>query len=170
MLQSSAYIGTVGNQRCECHRITRRYAKASIPPFVRSSAAKSLGQIGNSDGGVAEGAFCVAKGLRQPSVVPAADSLVQLGRSDSRIINRFQLLLKDEDSEVRVRAALSLGKLGKLDENVLETLFDLSKAQTNSVRMLVAGSLAEISTTYSDARNRSENGGDAQRSKRSSSH
>ncbi len=113
--------------------------------FVSSSAAVSLGQLGNASTQVVAGLLSLLNDDSSSVRSSAALSLGRLGNASTQVVAGLLTLLNDDSSSVRSRAALSLGQLGNRSTAVLAALLTLLKGDnSSSVRSSAAASLVEL--------------------------
>ncbi len=113
---------------------------------VRSQAAASLGQMGNTSEAVVNGLLAMLQDTAVATLVryQAAASLGRLGNPSEAVVNGLLAVLQDTavDTLVRSLAAASLGRLGNLSEAVVNRL--LAMLQDTAVDTLARSQAAAL--------------------------
>ena len=114
-------------------KLYQRFLRSYDRSNVRSSAAASLGQLGNASTEVVAGLLSLLKDDDFHVRSSVAASLGQLGNASTEVVAGLFSLLKDDDFHVRSSAAESLGQLNQKTQTVLPNIVRWIEAQPDDV-------------------------------------
>jgi len=112
--------------------------------YVRRDAAASLGQLGQGNDKVMDALLSTLQDKDKYVRGEAATSLGQLGQGNDKVIDALLLALQDKDEWVRGKAAASLGQLGQGNDKVMDALLSALQDKDRSVRSHAATSLTQL--------------------------